>query len=87
MTERRKRLITKFGNPARDQVRLFNDEGEHFLSYETKIATIRGDEVILYNPYWNMYSSTTNYYLLQFLNETSIRDIREKVAGGEYSVL
>jgi len=87
MTERRQRLITKFGNPARDQFRVFNKEGQHFLSYETKIATIRGDEVILYNPYWNMYSSTTNFYLLQFLNETSIRDIREKVAGGEYSVL
>ena len=80
-------MKTKFGNDAKDQFEVFNEEGKHFLSYETKIATIRGDEVILYNPYWDMYSATTNFYLLQFLNETSIRDIREKVAGGEYSVL
>jgi len=80
-------MLTKMGNPARDQFEQFDDEGKHFISYESKIATIKGDEVTLYNPYWNMYSVTTNYYLLKFLNEPSIENIREKVAGGEFNVV
>ncbi len=80
-------MITKGGNHAKNQFEVYDDEGKHFLSYNSKIATIKSDEVILYEPYWNMYSQTTNYYLLQFLNESSIQDIREKVAGGEFNVV
>tara|TARA_R100000231_G_C5224074_1_gene134473 strand:- start:41 stop:283 length:243 start_codon:yes stop_codon:yes gene_type:complete len=80
-------MITKGGNQAKNQFEVFDDEGKHFLSYNSKVATIKGDEVILYNPYWDMFSQTTNFYLLQFLNESSIQDIREKVVGGEYIVL
>lgn len=80
-------MRTKGGNDAKNQFEVFDDEGKHFLSYNSKIATIKGDEVVLYEPYWNMYSQTTNYYLLQFLNESSIRDVREKVVGGEFSVV
>ena len=80
-------MITKGGNPAKNQFEVFDEEGKHFLSYNSKIATIKGDEVTLYEPYWDMYSQTTNYYLLQFLNEASIQDIREKVAGGEFNVV
>ena len=80
-------MITKGGNQAKNQFEVFDDEGKHFLSYNSKVATIKGDEVTLYAPYWDMFSQTTNFYLLQFLNEASIQDIREKVVGGEYNVL
>ncbi len=80
-------MITKGGNPAKNQFEIYDEHGKHFQSYNAKVATIKGDNVILYEPYWDMYSVTTNYYLLQFLNEVSIEDIREKVAGGEFSVL
>jgi len=87
MSTRIQHMITKGGNQAKNQFEVFDDEGKHFLSYNSKVATIKGDEVILYNPYWDMFSQTTNFYLLQFLNESSIQDIREKVVGGEYIVL
>jgi hypothetical protein len=87
MTLRFQHMITKGGNPAKNQIEVYDEEGKHFYSYNSKIATIKGDEVTLYNPYWDMFSQTTNYYLLQFLNEPSIQDIREKVVGGEYNVL
>lgn len=80
-------MITKGGNPAKNQFEIYDENGKHFQSYGVKVATIKGDNVILYEPYWDMYSQTTNFYLLQFLNEVSIIDIREKVVGGEYSVL
>ena len=87
MSTRIQHMITKGGNQAKNQFEVFDDEGKHFLSYNSKVATIKGDEVILYNPYWDMFSQTTNFYLLQFLNESSIQDIREQVVGGEYIVL
>tara|TARA_R100000742_G_C4270220_1_gene88884 strand:+ start:131 stop:373 length:243 start_codon:yes stop_codon:yes gene_type:complete len=80
-------MITKGGNQAKNQFEVFDDEGKHFISYNSKIATIKGDKITLYNPYWDMFSQTTNFYLLQFLNEPSIQDIREKVVGGEYIVV
>ena len=87
MSTRIQHMITKGGNQAKNQFEVFDDEGKHFLSYNSKVATIKGDKVTLYAPYWDMYSQTTNFYLLQFLNEASIQDIREKVVGGEYNVL
>lgn len=63
-----------------------------FQSYGANVAYIRKTTsrkittrtVHLYKPYWNMYSQTTNKYLLQFLDEASIADIRKKVESGEY---
>lgn len=85
-------LRTKGGNQANNQTQVFDTDGIHFYSYGSKVATIRNHvadlvkEVTLYEPYWNMYSQTTNYYLLQFLDEGSIKDIRKKVNSGDYIV-
>jgi hypothetical protein len=79
-------MITKKGKPAKNQFEVFDEHGKHFMSYGSQIATINGDEVTLYNPYWDMYSMTTNYYLLQFLEEDSIKEIRKKVNSGDYLV-
>lgn len=77
-------MLTKSGNKAMNQFEVFDERGKHFLSYGVEVATINGDETTLYAPYWDMYSATTNYYLLQFLNEPSIKDIRQKVNDGLY---
>tara|TARA_B100001113_G_scaffold341442_1_gene326591 strand:- start:524 stop:769 length:246 start_codon:yes stop_codon:yes gene_type:complete len=79
-------MITRAGNTANNQVEVYDDEGKHFFSYGSRVATIDGDRTILYEPYWNFYSATTNKYLLDFLSEYSIKDIREKVRDGEYEV-
>ena len=52
-----------------------------FKSYSSTIAVRNVDNGITYlvAPYWNNYSATTNRYLLQFLNEHSIKDVREIV--------
>lgn len=87
MSTRIQHMITKGGNQAKNQFEIYDEQGKHFYSYNSRVATIKGDSVLLFSPYWDMYSQTTNFYLLQFLNESSIRDIREKVVGGEYIVL
>ena len=82
-------LRTKGGNPANNQTQVFDTDGIHFYSYGSKVATIRNhnmDEVTLYAPFWDMFSQTTNYYLLQFLDEGSIKDIRKRVNSGYYLV-
>jgi hypothetical protein len=79
-------MITRGFNKAVNQLEIFDDDGKHFFSYGRRICTIVGDRTILYEPYWNFYSATTNKYLLDFLNEYSIKDIREKVRDGEYEV-
>lgn len=43
-----------------------------------------GAKVVLFDPYWDNYSGTTNRYLLQFLMEDSIKDVRRKVKDGVY---
>ena len=58
--------------------------GMVFQSYGSNVVYIRKGRVHLYKPYWNMYSQTTNKYLLQFLGDSSIADIRKKVESGEY---
>ena len=80
-------MRTNAGNQAKNQFEVDDNEGKHFLSYNSKIATIKGDTVFLYEPYWNMYSQTTNGYLLKFLREDSIQDIRAKVKSGDYKVI
>ena len=81
-------MRTRGGNAAANQFIIYENGERHFQSYSSRIATIDTEgKVILYDPYWDMYSATTNNYLLQFLNEYSIKDIREKVKTGEYSVI
>ena len=58
--------------------------GTVFQSYGSNVAYIRKGRVHLYKPYWNMYSQTTNRYLLLFLGESTIVDVRKKVESGEY---
>jgi hypothetical protein len=58
-----------------------------FQSYESIVAEKNDGQIILYEPYWNMFSATTNKYLLRFLGESSIKDVRAKVESGEYTVL
>tara|TARA_R110002074_G_scaffold189576_1_gene355462 strand:- start:892 stop:1152 length:261 start_codon:yes stop_codon:yes gene_type:complete len=80
-------MKTKNGNNAKNQYKVIDDEGIHFFSYGSKIASFRRDAPFtLYNPYWDMYSQTTNYYLLQFSGEDSIKEIRKKVISGDFIV-
>ena len=79
-------MLTRGRNKAVNQLELFDKTGKHFYSYGSKIATIDGDRTILYEPYWNFYSATTNRYLLDFLGEWSIKDVRQKVKEGIYEV-
>ncbi len=77
-------MRTASGGYAPNQFKIWTDEGVVFQSYRSKIAERRAGEVTLFEPYWDMYSATTNRYLLQFLNEDSIKDVRAKVKSGEY---
>ena len=86
ITMRIQHMLTRGLNRALNQLEIFDDEGKHFFSYGRKIATIDGDRTILYEPYWNFYSATTNRYLLDFLSEWSIKDVRQKVKEGIYEV-
>ena len=78
-------MLTSAGNLAKSQFEVYDEKGRHFLSYGSHIATVTtGGTVKLFIPYWDMFSQTTNFYLLQFLNESSISDIRQKVKDGIY---
>ena len=79
-------MRTRSGGHAANQFRIWTDDGVVFQSYSSRIAKrdFATDRVTLFSPFWDNYSATTNRYLLQFLNEDSIRDIRVKVESGEY---
>lgn len=79
-------MRTRSGGHAANQFRIWTDDGVTFQSYNSIIAKrdFATDRVTLFSPFWDFYSATTNRYLLQFLNEYSIVDIREKVESGEY---
>ena len=84
-------MRTASGGYAANQFIIHTNDGETFQSYSSKVATKAGGlgdlkygTVTLYEPYWDFYSATTNRYLLQFLNEDSIKDVRAKVKSGEY---
>lgn len=84
------RMITNGGNKAVDQWVKFDEDNKQFYSYDSLVATIFYSEhlkTVLHNPFWDMYSQTTNNYLLKFLNEESITDIRKKVSSGDYLVV
>jgi len=78
-------MRTASGGYAANPFLIWTDEGVIFQSYRSKVATKAHDGTVkLYGPYWDFYSATTNRYLLQFLNEDSIKDIRAKVKAGGY---
>ena len=72
---------------AANQFEIYHGDTITFQSYNSTICTKIEDRVILHEPYWNMYSATTNKYLLRFLEEDSINSIRAKVKSGEYEVI
>ena len=76
-------LRTPGGFAASNQFIIEVEDGATvFQSYRTIIAMRRGGEVVLDEFYWD-YSRTTMKYLGQFLGE-SAKEIRKKVAAGEY---
>ena len=79
-------MRTASGGYAANQFIIWTDDGVIFQSYRSIIAKRQADRITLFEPFWNMYSATTNRYLLQFLNEDSIRDVRAKVERGIYTV-
>ena len=72
---------------ANNQFIISLDDRKVFQSYNSKVAEKKDGQIYLIEPYWNMYSATTNKYLLKFLGESSIKDVRAKVESGEYKVL
>ena len=63
-------LLTKFGNPARDQYVISYPNGDKtFVSYETRIAELRNGALVL-DICADDYSQTTSAYLNQFSGMT-----------------
>ena len=84
-------MISASGNSVPNQFEISTQQGVTiFQSYNAIVAArLRlggqaGTQVVLFDPYWDNYSTTTNRYLLQFLNEGSIKDVRRKVKDGVY---
>ena len=74
---------------AKNQTIIYADYCKFFQSYSAIIAYRSFDEktVVLNQTYWNMFSQTTNKYLLKFLNHASIKEVRAKVHDGTYQVV
>tara|TARA_A100001391_G_scaffold203075_1_gene194434 strand:- start:2066 stop:2428 length:363 start_codon:yes stop_codon:yes gene_type:complete len=79
------------GNAVPNQFEIFTTNGIRvFQSYNAIVAARIslgggiGTKVVLFDPYWDNYSGQTNRYLLQFLMEDSIKDVRRKVEDGVY---
>ena len=88
-------MRTKGGNQASNQNKVIDEEGVHFFSYGSKVASYNGlskNLVTLYEPYWNMYSQTTNKYFLKYLRMktphdiTSITQVRKLVENKTFSL-
>ena len=93
MDFRREYMRGRTGNPLKSQEIIYYPDGRTvFVSYSSRIAEVNSDgDVTLFNPYWNMYSQTTNKYLLRFLDNrryptNSIKDVRKRVISGDYLV-
>ena len=75
------------GNAVPNQFEIFTTNGIRvFQSYNAIVAAriSLGGGIGLFDPYWDNYSGQTNRYLLQFLMEDSIKDVRRKVEDGVY---
>lgn len=60
------------------------DEGRYFQSYQSVIAFVKGDKVVLDENKWN-YSVTTAKYRNQFLRQTT-KETQAKIDSGEYEL-
>ena len=65
------------GNAVRNQFIINDNEGLHFQSYRTHIATIASGVVSLNANMWD-YSKTTSKYLYQFLRQNGWYEIKGK---------
>ena len=76
-------MCGRTGNAVANQYRVYLGNRCYFQSYETLIAMVDRGKVYL-SPNWE-YSRTTTKYLGNFLN-CYVKDIREKLASGEYKI-
>ena len=74
---------------ANNQTIIYSDDWEFFQSYSTTVAIRNTNDyrVYLHASYWDMYSATTNKYLLRFLEVDSIQEVRRLVKENEYTVV
>tara|TARA_R100001509_G_scaffold111844_1_gene67214 strand:+ start:146 stop:421 length:276 start_codon:yes stop_codon:yes gene_type:complete len=74
---------------ANNQFWITSGDWEIFQSYSTTVAIRNTNDyrVYLHADYWDMYSATTNKYLLRFLNNHSIQEVRQIVKQGGYIVV
>ena len=74
---------------ANNQTIIYSDDWEVFQSYSTTVAIRNTNDyrVYLHASYWDMYSATTNKYLLRFLEVDSIQEVRRLVKENEYVVV
>ena len=78
-------MLTKFGNPSKDQVIRHESAYSEFVSYGTTIARKFTDGSIqLDENYWD-YSATTGNYRNKFLGE-GIADTRKAIERGDYTL-
>lgn len=77
------RLQTAGGNEPKNQEIKYEEDGEVFVSYGTKIAKKTYDgKILLDKRFWD-YSVTTGRYRNQFLGE-GIADTRKNIKNGVY---
>ena len=74
---------------ANNQIIIYSGDWEFFQSYSSTVAirNTNDDQVYLHGSYWNVYSATTNKYLLRFLGVDSIQEVRKLVEDGTYTVV
>ena len=76
---------------ANNQNIISTGDWEVFQSYSTTVAIRNTNDyrVYLHASYWDMYSATTNKYLLRFLDKDSIQEVRRlvKEPTNEYAVV
>lgn len=76
-----KNMVSHNGNYVPNQFIIKTDKGEFFQSYETVIAFISDEGIILDNNALN-YSQTTNKYLYLFLNRDR-KEIEKAIKEGK----
>lgn len=85
-----KQMKSSSGNAIANQYVLYSHNAKYFQSYNTlvakKVDSPHGTVTVLQEGYWDMYSTTTNKYLNNFLGTSGIAEIRENVKNGKYEV-
>lgn len=75
-------LITKFGNPSKDNViKAFDDGHEEMYSYDTLIVIKSPEGELTLTSDWD-YSQTTNYYRSQYTGY-NMAETRKRIASGQ----